>query len=295
MSIEASALTNPPTEHLHVLPTENSRLDHVRLEDLHVTNFLNKESFFSRFAALVLESKKNDSKKSPEQGPAVSLTYNVFSANLAHQNPAFKSILQRADILRCDGVGALMASRMVKDPIHTRLTNADYFPEMLEYLASRNLTVFLIGGKPGVAEAALKKLETMVRFHSVVGVHHGYIHQDEALNQEAIDQINALKPDVLVVGMGMPVQEFWIERHRHQLNTHICFAVGAMIDYFGDAQFRCPKIFQLLGLEWLTRLLRYPKRMFSRYVIGNPAYLYRISRQALGLDRSKVAETLLSQ
>jgi len=269
MSTEVRSVANK-FESLHLISPSK-----VKLEGLMITNFPDKESFFEKFASLALMNKHNTRKT-----VAISLTYNVFSANLAHSNPAYKTILNKADILRCDGVGALLASRLVNDPIHTRLTNADYFPEMLEYLASKNLTVFLIGGKPGVAEKALTKLDAMVSKHSVIGVHHGYIHKDAALNEEAIKKINALKPDVVVVGMGMPIQEFWIDRHKHLIDTNIFFAVGAMIDYYGDAQFRCPKVFQILGLEWLTRLIRYPKRMFSRYVIGNPYYLFRICKQA---------------
>jgi len=256
------------------------KLPHIGLEGLSVTNFPDQASFFRQFAQLA------HARKGRRQ-PGVSLTYNVFSANLAQANPAFKVLLQQADILRCDGVGALLGSRLVGRPIATRLTNADYFPALLTYLAEQHLTVFLLGGKPGVAEKALAKLETLAPGHSVVGVHHGYLKGRDTLEQQLITQLNILKPDVIVVGMGMPVQEQWIAAHKDYIDTGLFFAVGALIDYFGDAQFRCPKMFQQLGLEWLTRLIRYPKRMFGRYVVGNPYYLYRMMALSLSEKRSR--------
>lgn len=247
--------------------------DQVILEDLAITNYPNQKSFFEHFFALALQQKQLPPEK---RNAAVSLTYNVFSANLAAKTPHFKTYLQKANILRCDGIGALLGSRIVGTPIKARLTNANYFIEQLEKLAEKNLTVFLLGGKPGVAEKALQKIETLTNNHSVVGVHHGYITKDESLNQQAINAINRVNPDVVIVGMGMPVQEEWIFNNKDKTSACLFFAVGALIDYFGDAQYRCPVIYQKLGLEWLTRLVRYPKRLFGRYVIGNPYYLGRM-------------------
>lgn len=253
-----------------------SNIPVVNLEQLEIRNFKNYDEFFSCFTALCT------SRKTQQRPPATSMTYNVFSANLAHANPEYKAILQSADILRCDGVGALLGSRIAGDPIHTRLTNALYFTDMLAQLSSRGLTVFLLGGKPGVAEAAIQKISSIVPQHSIVGCYHGYLSRDPEASQTAIELINHLKPDVVIVGMGMPIQEFWIAENKEKLNCGILFAVGALIDYYGDAQYRCSPFFQRLGLEWLTRLVRYPVRMFSRYVIGKPYYIWRISKLALG-------------
>ncbi len=268
---------------------ESLLLDKVILEDLPITNFPDKDSFFENFVHLARQRRQKSST------PAVSLTYNVFSANLAQKNNLFKQFLLQADILRCDGVGALLGSKIVGNPIHARLTNADYFPEMLEYLAANNLTVFLLGGKPGIAEKALNKLETITQTHSVIGVHHGYLKGNEPLNQSVIEQINQLQPDVIIVGMGMPLQEHWIFDNKNKIDTGIFFAVGAMIDYYGGAQYRCLPIYRKLGLEWFTRLVRYPKRMFGRYVIGNPYYLARIFKLSLQQKVALIKQALQPQ
>jgi N-acetylglucosaminyldiphosphoundecaprenol N-acetyl-beta-D-mannosaminyltransferase len=242
----------------------------VRIESLMIHNFKNYDAFFRQFTMLCkARTQKN-------LLPALSMTYNVFSANLAYADPDYQLALQQSDILRCDGVGALLGSRIIGQPISTRLTNAFYFPQMLSQLAREGLTVFLLGGQPGVAEVAIQKLSALAPNHTIVGCHHGYLSQNQAENEAAIAAINVVKPDVVVVGMGMPVQELWMVNNRERLNCGMLFAVGALIDYYGGAQYRCPEIFQKLGLEWLTRLVRYPVRMFSRYMIGNPYYLWRM-------------------
>lgn len=248
-----------------------TKRDAVLIEDYPLDNFETEQAFFERLATIA---------KSRGDLPGMSLTLNVHSANLGHERPEYKALLKDADILRCDGVGVMMACAILGRPIVKRMTNADYFPQLLEYLADQGVKVYLVAGKPGMLERAMKTLETQVSRHSIIGIHHGYLVKDPVANQHVIDEINRLQPDLVIVGMGMPVQEFWIGQNRAKMNVGAFFAVGAMFEYYAGEQYRCGPLMRKLGLEWLTRLARYPQRMFGRYVVGNPAFLSRIARQA---------------
>lgn len=237
----------------------------VLIEELPVTPFWDYPSFFGRIRSEI---------EKPAQ--AQIFYVNVHAANLAHQDPAWRETLQAGDLLYCDGAGIVLAGKLLGTPIPMRLTAADWLPDFLRFMADAKLTVFFLGGEPGVPEKAMQYWNTHLPNHTVIGAHHGYIHDNPALEQAVIDQINALQPDLLFVGFGMPLQEFWMARNRHRLNVRALWALGAALDYFTGKVPRCPAWMGKLGLEWLFRLWVEPGRMFNRYVVGNPWFLSRI-------------------
>ena len=116
----------------------------------------------------------------------------------------------------------------------------------------------------------------------VVGAHHGYL-ADPEVCEAAIAGINAARPQILLVGMGTPIQETWIAAHRDQLEVPVVWAVGALFDFVAGVQRRGPRWMLDHALEWLVRLWRDPLRLWRRYVIGNPLFLGRVVAQRLGL------------
>jgi N-acetylglucosaminyldiphosphoundecaprenol N-acetyl-beta-D-mannosaminyltransferase len=212
--------------------------------------------------------------KSPGRAKLFSL--NIHGANIAHSNPRFKQVMQSADVMICDGMGIVLASRILTgQTIPCRLAAGDYMPALLERLAKERLTAFFLAGKPGVAEKALANLAKKVPHHTVIGCHHGYILNDAALEKQVMDTINRLQPDVLFVGFGMPLQEYWIEEKMTHLKVGAFFPFGATLDYISGTVPRCPVWLGNLGLEWLFRFWLEPARMFHRYIIGNPAFIGR--------------------
>ena len=119
------------------------------------------------------------------------------------------------------------------------------------------------------AEEALKK-----KGLRIVGSRDGFFSKAE--EKEIIREINALKPDILMVGMGMPKQEKWIHGHLHELDVHLCWGVGAAFDWFSGQRKRAPLWMINCGFEWLHRLYQQPKRLWKRYVFGNAVFIYRI-------------------
>lgn len=245
------------------------------IEAVDVTGFPNPESLFER---IVLEAKK--ARQNTQQRVVHYL--NIHVANTAFGNVALKQILQVSDLVYCDGAGIVLGAKLLGQHIPTRLTSADWFLDMLGAFAEKKCSVFLLGGEPGVPELALQAINEQVPHHSVVGLHHGYILKDAVLEDVVIAQINALNPDVLIVGFGTPLQEFWIERNRHRLqNVPVIYAIGAVMDFVSGHVSRCPRWMGDAGFEWLYRLFTEPNRLLGRYVLGNPWFLSRMVCQAL--------------
>lgn len=236
------------------------------VEDIQVMGFQGPEMLFDR---IIQEIRR--------PGQSIISYVNVHVANQAFRFPRLKRFLKQADVVYCDGAGIVLASKLLGQPLPCRLAAADWFIRMMDTLASAGCSVYLLGGEPGVPEKALEVISEKVPHHTVCGVHHGYILHDAHLETQVIEQINTLQPDLLIVGFGTPLQEFWIERNRNRLNARAIYAIGAVMDYHVGKLRRCPAWMGDAGLEWLFRLYVEPVRLFARYVIGNPWFLLRIS------------------
>lgn len=244
----------------------------VLIEDIPVTDYSTREDLLQ---AIVNEAK--------QPGTSVCLGMNAHNANMAYKNKFLKTLYQRAEIVYCDGAGVILASRLLGDEIPIRYANGDWFFEMWDYFAAQNCTTYYLGSAPGIALKGFSMYKATRRNqHSVLGVHHGYILDDPELEAQVIAEINALKPDVLFVGFGCPLQEQWIADHLHELNVGLCYAIGASMDYVVGVKPRPPEWLGNLGGEWLFRLFCEPKRLYHRYLVGNPWFLGRVALTALG-------------
>lgn len=205
--------------------------------------------------------------------------YNVHSFNLSMQLPWFYNFLQSAEIAHCDSVGILKAIRYMglNLPLDYRASYTLLMPRLLDYCNQEGFSVFLLGSKPQHLEAALANLKQEYPNIELAG-HHGYFsRQDSLQNDVVIQQINQIKPHILIVGMGMPIQENWIRLNRHRLEANVVMPGGAVIDRLAGVVSDCPAFLSNIGLEWLYRLTREPKRLAARYLLGNPAFAFHIA------------------
>jgi N-acetylglucosaminyldiphosphoundecaprenol N-acetyl-beta-D-mannosaminyltransferase len=144
-----------------------------------------------------------------------------------------------------------------------------------------DLSLFLLAGKPGVAEVAAGKLKTVAP-DLEIATHHGYFQKTGSENEQVIARINAFRPDILYVGFGMPLQEKWIKNNIDRVETKVFLPLGACLDFYTGQVYRGPRWLTDHGLEWLARLLTEPRRLWRRYLIGNPRFLGRVLKQRLG-------------
>lgn len=203
---------------------------------------------------------------------------NANNANISANSPELKGALRRS-VVFSDGVGLDMASRMLYgSPFPANLNGTDFVPRLLKDL-SQPLTIGMIGSTFDVVTEAALRFSEIAPQHRFEVISDGYFpveHQSEILNK-----IHSAKLDILLVGMGTPQQEVWCEEFIGQNECTIVFTVGALFDFISRRVPRAPMLFRNLKLEWLFRLALEPRRLFRRYVLGNPLFLFRAAYQKL--------------
>ncbi len=203
---------------------------------------------------------------------------NVHSFNLSLHLPWFYDFMRNADIVRCDGLGIIKAIGCfgLNLPLEYRASGTELVPKLIEYGNDLGLSFFLLGSKPEHLQSALQNLGQTFPALSVVG-HHGYFDkEDPEQNAEVVRQINQAQPNILIVGMGMPIQERWICQNMEALDVNVIIPCGAVIDRLAEVVSDCPVWISNMGLEWLYRLLREPKRLSKRYLAGNLAFALQL-------------------
>jgi N-acetylglucosaminyldiphosphoundecaprenol N-acetyl-beta-D-mannosaminyltransferase len=210
-----------------------------------------------------------------ERRPTFAVTANLNYAMLCAQHARLKEFTRKAALVLCDGMPILWRSKFNKNPLPERVTGSDLIYRLAERSAQTKLRLYLYGAAEGVAAKAASELSRLYPGCNIVGVQcPPFRATSDAEVQMQIAQIQQAKPDVLLVALGQPKGEYWIEDHLQRLNVPLSIQVGASFDFVaGNAQ-RAPKLWQKLGCEWLYRMLKDPKRLAPRY-IRNAMYLLR--------------------
>ncbi len=207
----------------------------------------------------------------------------IMAANSNHE---LMEVLQNADLVVPDGIGVVLASRLLKKEtvkIKERVPGIDLIYALFAQIQDTGHTVYLLGGKPGVVDAAKRRMEEKFPGLRIIGCHHGYFNIKE--EKEIIKEIQSLKPDVLLCGLGFPKQELWVYRHRKRLPVKIAAGVGGSLDVMADTVKRAPVLFQKLGLEWFYRLLQQPAR-FVR-MLQLPLFVLEVIRNQKGNKKNE--------
>lgn len=207
---------------------------------------------------------------------------NAHSLNLAYVNAQYRAVLAGADLVLNDGIGLQIAARMQGRAFPINLNGSDFTLSLLRLAAARGWRVFLYGGHPGVAEAAAARLESKIEDLQVVGVCDGYVSAPAA---EIVAQIKRAQADILIVALGQPAQELWIHEHLAETGCQLGLGVGAFLDFISGRITRAPRWMNRLGIEWLFRLVQEPRRLWTRYLVGNPLFLWRAWRYRGGESR----------
>ena len=206
----------------------------------------------------------------PAGAAKVVVTPNVDHLVKLHRtrDPAVTAAYRAADLTLADGTPVVAASRWFGKPVPERVPGSDLVPALLaSATADRPLTVFLLGAGPGVAETAAANLARDTPHAEVVGTHCPPLgfERDDAENARILAQLDAAKPDLLIVGLGFPKQEKWVHAHRARLRCGAALCVGATIDFLAGNVARAPRWLGRVGLEWVFRLGLEPRRLAGRY------------------------------
>ncbi len=201
--------------------------------------------------------------------------------NQTFSNRKYFAVLKKANYIFPDGIGVLLACKIIRQPLKENINGTDMLPYLCRLAVQRGLSLFLLGGKPGIANMMKQKLEISFPGIQIVGERHGYFDHNYT-ESDAINHINHMAPNILLVALGVPRQELWIHRHFKQLNANIVMGVGGLFDFYSGTIRRAPQWMRDIGFEWLFRLWLEPGRMFKRYVIGNPLFIMRVLRWKQG-------------
>lgn len=199
---------------------------------------------------------------------------NVHVANLAARDRKLRAYLNTlCNLVYCDGKGIGWGAKLQGLAEPPRMTAADWLPELLVHFRDEGLRLFVVAGKPGVVDQAIENITQRTGPLGPIATHDGYV--DERKTDQVIQEINAFKPDVVLVGMGSPTQEHWTHDNRLEIDAPVVWPLGATFDYFTDEQERGPQWLRDIGHEWAARLVADPGRLWKRYLVGNPQFLLR--------------------
>ncbi|RMF18390.1 MAG: glycosyltransferase [Candidatus Dadabacteria bacterium] len=200
--------------------------------------------------------------------------------NIAARDDRYRDDVNGFEFLFNDGAGIELAGKVLGRPVRDNLCGTDWIPDLLSHLneAGPWRRVFLLGSSD---TAVVRARETVGRRWPnliVCGAHSGYF--DDAA--PILAEIAGARPEILLIGMGVPKQERFISDHWFELmdaGIRIALAGGAIIDHLGGMVTRAPRLWRRLRLEWLWRLLTEPRRLWRRYLLGNAAFLFRLGQQ----------------
>ncbi|MEX3007058.1 WecB/TagA/CpsF family glycosyltransferase [Hoeflea sp. TYP-13] len=209
------------------------------------------------------------------KGQTIVAFLNAHNANQAMINNDYHHALEHCTVLP-DGIGVDLAARALYGaPFPANLNGTDFIPALLAYLTKPS-RIALIGAQPDVLAEATQAFQRDIPWHEFIAVSDGYFNKDD--NGKILDELAALKPDIVLVAMGSPTQELWIENNIGEEHGKVVISVGALFDFVSERVPRAPDIFRRLRGEWIFRLWWEPRRLWRRYILGNPLFLFRVLR-----------------
>jgi exopolysaccharide biosynthesis WecB/TagA/CpsF family protein len=214
-----------------------------------------------------------DARTNPNRHPKLVFASNGHAIALAAQDEAFRFTFEQADIIHADGQAAVFASRLLTStPIPERSATTDFIHDASRLAAEHGLRFFLLGATEEANAEAARVLRETYPGLQIVGRRHGYFGRDE--EDEICDEINLTQPDVVWVGLSVPLEYEFAVRNKTRLRAGWLVTCGGCYNFVTGAYKRAPDWMQACGLEWLFRLVKEPKRLFWRYAVTNPLAIF---------------------
>lgn len=248
---------------------------------------------FTQFLNIRIQSlKQNELLQEVKKG--VIITPNVDHLVKLQKDEEFYNAYQQAEWIVCDSKILYFLSKLLKKPLPEAIPGSSFFTAFYEYHKDNpNCKIFLLGAAEGIAVKAMERINQKVGRDIVVGAHspsYGF-EKKEAECEELIKIVNESGANVLLVGVGAPKQEKWIMKYRDRMpKVDIFMGLGATIDFEAGTLKRAPIFWQKIGMEWLYRCLKEPKRLFKRYFIDDMQFFYYFGQQLLGIYKNPFAK-----
>lgn len=204
---------------------------------------------------------------------------NAHCCNIRRHDPQYAAAVAGADLLLPDGIGVELAAKFTGQSLAANLNGTDFVPQLLQRAAAMGKSVFLFGGRPGVADAAAAQLVCDTPGLRIAGTRDGYDGAQDA--GAAIADINESGADIVLVALGVPMQELWLHRNTDRLDADLTLGVGALFDFLSGTVARAPAPVRAARMEWVWRLAMEPRRMARRYLAGNFSFLAHAGLKAL--------------
>lgn len=201
---------------------------------------------------------------------------NAHTLNLATSDPSYRDLLRSAAIVLNDGAGIAIGARVNGDRFPANLNGSDLNPLILGLAGKNGWPVFLLGAKPGVAERAGAAMKERYPALVIAGTRDGY--WPPGADDQIVAEIRSSGASLVMAALGNPLQERWLADHLAATGARLGVGVGAFFDFAAGEVARAPAWMNRMGIEWVFRLLQEPKRLWRRYVVGNPLFLARVLR-----------------
>lgn len=208
------------------------------------------------------------------------ITYvNAHCLNIAVRDKVYRRILNQSSLVYSDGTGVVWAGMILANKKLYKVTGRAWIDNFCRLCQEQNISLYFLGGKPGIADEAKKRLQTRFPKVNIVGVCDGYF---QGKGESAVlEELMEKKPDVLLVGMGVPRQEKWIDLQLNEIPVKVYWSVGALFDYVVGVEAPVPGWMEQLALEWLWRMMVDPWGKWKRYLIGTPLFISRVLKQKI--------------
>lgn len=207
-------------------------------------------------------------------------TPNTEIVMAAKDDQELRDLLNQGDLVIPDGIGLIYGSRLKNKPLKERVTGFDTSIKLLDIANKNAYSLYLLGGKDGIAKAAVERIKKDYPNIRIAGFHHGYFKgshlglENEPEEQKILGEINTTKPDIIFVGFGFPKQELWIHSNKSNIKSKVIIGNGGVMDILSGNAKRAPDIYIKLGLEWFYRLIQDPSRIKRQLVL--PKFMIQV-------------------
>jgi N-acetylglucosaminyldiphosphoundecaprenol N-acetyl-beta-D-mannosaminyltransferase len=202
-------------------------------------------------------------------------TLNVYQCNLAYENKWYEKYINDSALVLCDSKGVQLAALLLGKKPPQQITAHTWLWHLFEFCQENKISIYFLSLDDKTLKSAIRKVKS--RFPGLkLGGHHGYFQKTGVENRKVIGRINKFRPNLLMVGFGAPTQEKWIEANQKSIKANVFLNLGAFLVWISGKEKSAPAIMTKMGLEWLYRLILEPKRLYRRYIFGNPQFFIRL-------------------